>query len=111
MAAHWSFAETRIASAGDERPGEDGDTVLGYFAGDRTAPLIVTGAGGVGKTTFAAQVARRLRSYPNTDVFLRFVGATADSASAPTLLGGLAGEVGSRYASREYPCRLRRPCE
>ena len=97
VAAHWSFAETRIASAGDERPGEDGDTVLGYFAGDRTAPLIVTGAGGVGKTTFAAQVARRLRSYPNTDVFLRFVGATADSASAPTLLGGLAREVGSRY--------------
>ena len=36
-------------------------------------------------------------SGPGTDLFVRFVGVSADSASVPSLLAGLAREAGRRY--------------
>ena len=97
-AAHWSFARARITDAGYKDPADVDARVRPYLTGAGRAPLIVTGPGGVGKTTFAARLADRLNTRSGIEVFLRFVGVSADSASVPALLAGLAREAGRRYS-------------
>jgi WD40 repeat protein len=103
VAAHRSFARGRVASDGLDRPGDAIATVLSYVSSETQSPLIVTGAGGVGKTTLVAQVAERLHADADVDAFVRFVGVSAESASAADLLAGLAREISRHFDLDEDP--------
>ncbi|MGZ4393211.1 MAG: hypothetical protein ACXVRK_14010 [Gaiellaceae bacterium] len=99
--AHRSFAAARVADAGS-RPRDPAEgKVLEYLSGESRAPLVLTGPGCVGKTTFAAQLVEGLDSSPNFEVFARFVGVSSTASSVPTLLASLAREAGRRYGAGE----------
>jgi NACHT domain- and WD repeat-containing protein len=100
VSIHWSLAAERIKDAGGAAAPESTAVVLDYINRERAAPLIVTGPPGVGKTTFAAQIATQMRE-ANVDVCLRFVGSSGSSSEVFSLLHGVGAEVSQRYQLEE----------
>ena len=72
-----------------------------YFASPVSQTLVVTGEGGVGKSALLAQAAAQAKvDHPNTQVLVRFVGATPESRDIRSLLFSLCQEMIGAYSPR-----------
>ncbi|XP_049826318.1 NACHT and WD repeat domain-containing protein 2 isoform X2 [Aethina tumida] len=64
-----------------------------YILGDSTAPLVLYGPGGCGKTTLLARVAQCCQQWlPEAFVILRFVGISAQSSTLEQLLSSITNQ-------------------
>ncbi|HEV8600550.1 MAG TPA: AAA family ATPase [Gemmatimonadales bacterium] len=74
------------------------DYLAGLGRAEQAAPLGVVGESGSGKTALLAHAADRVASlHPGTEVVVRFVGATPESADGRSLLQSICRDVARRY--------------
>ena len=69
-----------------------------YISASSGIPLVVHGVSGSGKSALMAQAAENARiSFPDTEVFVRYIGATPDSSDGRSLLDSLCRQISRAY--------------
>lgn len=77
---------------------EDSLTAIAdYLAGRDPWPLVIAGAGGIGKSALLAEALRQAQhDHPESELMYRFIGATPGSSDGRSLLDGLSRELARR---------------
>jgi len=97
--AHHEFADERIRFFVGREDLLRG--IGGYLAASDPFPLVLHGGGGTGKSALIAKIARHAQDRPETQVVLRFIGATPASSDGHRLLLGICREIARRYGADE----------
>ncbi|HEX8729146.1 MAG TPA: AAA family ATPase [Ktedonobacterales bacterium] len=102
VAANARFAAERLERfVGREQPLA---TIAAYLAAPAEVPLLVTGPGGVGKSTLMARAVKQATAdYPQTLLLTRYVGVTPGAESLRALLDGVRAELAAVYGQELAP--------
>lgn len=98
--AHRAFAEERCKIFVGRQA--ELAAISAYLDSDDRQPLVIAGGGGTGKSALLAEAVRRAQlDHPDEPVVYRFIGATASSSNAGSLLHGVCAELARRAGDGE----------
>lgn len=106
--AHHRFAEERLRFFVGRR--ETLANIAGYFRERQHRTLVITGAGGTGKSALMARAIQLAQeTFTNAQIVYRFIGATPSSTDGRSLLDSLCREIARGYQKNEtdLPLELR----
>ena len=99
IVAHDAFARERALVFGREKVL---DAIAEYIRAGGDRPLVLHGISGSGKSAVMARASECVpAALPSAVVVRRFIGASPESSSGPTLLGSLSAQIAEAYGVKE----------